>query len=269
MKNSAALLLSIASLLSGIDGFLHPSDAQRITRNAPPPRTSSSLNLMLLGSELADAVTSARGEFFLWFFGASGSAGIARGQFPKMYDQVQYIQSLKGQGPTLGGATMGLSPLCGYPQDLSVKDVEQVVNNPLPVSEIIRKFPNDGSFLAKQGYLTYTAFSAANSKANPLAVRAVFDTFAQSTETCTPSVADQKLQEYREDIRRLNGALLVSKAAGWLSIGLLLFLLGLADVVAAGHAYHGWFPDWPGGNNFPSSLLDKDGALWDIPKYWI
>lgn len=223
-----------------------------------------------MGDELTEAVTSARSEFFLWFFGASGSAGIARGQFPKMYKQVQYIQNLKGNGPTLGGETIGISPLCGYPEDIAIKDIEQVINNPLSIRDIVTKFPNDGSFLAKKGYLTFTAFQAANSKANPLAVRAVFDTFAQSTDTCAPEVAEQKLQDYRQDIKRLNLALLASKSAGWFSIGVLLFLLGLADVVAAGHAYNGWFPDWPGGRDFPWSLTDpNDGAIWNIPKYWI
>ena len=105
-----------------------------------------------MGDELVETVNAARSEFFLWFFGASGSAGIARGQFPKMYQQVQYIQNLKGQGPTLGGEKIGISPLCGYPEDLAIQDVEQIVNNPLSIRDIIQRFPNDGSFLAKKGY---------------------------------------------------------------------------------------------------------------------
>jgi hypothetical protein len=226
-------------------------------------------NMIFLSDELTEVVVTARSEFFLWFFGASGSAGIARGQFPKMYKQVQEIRNLKGMGPTLGGETIGLSPLCGYPEDLAIADVEQVINNPLSIQDIVRKYPNDGSFLAQKGYLTFMAFEAANKKSNPLAIRAVFDTFSQSTDTCTPEVAEKKLEEYREDVKRLNGALLASKASGWLSVATLLFLLGLADIVAAGHAYNGWFPDWPGGRNFPLSLLDLDGAPWDIPKYWL
>lgn len=227
--------------------------------------------MILLSDELlTEAASSARAEFVLWFFGGSGASGIALGQFPKMFQKIQYIQSLKGQGSTLGGETIGLSPLCGYPEDLTVKDVEQVVNNPLSIQDIVKKSPNDGSFLAKQGYLTFAAFQAANSKANPLAVRAVFDTFAQSTDTCAPEIAEQKMQEYRQDITRVKGALLASKVVGWLSIGVLLFLLGIAGSFAAGSVYSGWFPGWPGGRDFPMSMLDpNDGALWNIPKYWI
>lgn len=263
------VLLWIATTMPCVTGF-SPQWNHLSTRPNAPNQASTARSMMLLGDELIEAVNTARSEFFLWFFGASGSAGIARGQFPKMYQQVQYIQGLKGQGPTLGGEKIGLNPLCGYPEDLAIQDVEQVANNPLSIRDIIKRFPNDGSFLAKKGYLTFTAFRAANDKANPLAVRAVFDTFAQSTDICAPEVAEQKLSEFRQDPRKLNGALLASKSAGWSSIGLLLFLLGLADFVAAGHAYHGWFPDWPGGRDFPWSLADpNDGAIWNIPKYWI
>jgi hypothetical protein len=49
-----------------------------------------------------------------------------------MYNQVRTIQSLKGQGPTLGGEMLGISPLAGYPDDICIADVEQIVNNKLP-----------------------------------------------------------------------------------------------------------------------------------------
>jgi len=232
--------------------------------------TSTSLQMIFLSmDELTEAISSSRSEFYFWFFGASGSASIARGQLPKMYDQVQKIQNLKGLGPTLGGENIGLNPLCGYPEDLAIADVQQVINNPESIEDIIRKYPNDGSFLAQKGYLTYMAFAAANKKSNPLTIRAIFDTFSQSTDSCSPEVAKRKLEEYRKDVGKLSNALLFAKVSGWMSVATLLFLLGLADIVAAGHAYDGWFPEWPGGRNFPFSLFDVDGALWDIPKYWV
>lgn len=284
-RNSTPNMLSLIYFVwlivtpSLVSGFTTPRRLERSLRTSRTPSISGSSyrytsstaqNMILLGDELLEAVSSARGEFVLWFFGGSGAAGIALGQFPNMFKKIQYIQSLKGQGSTLGGDKLGLSPLCGYPEDLNVKDVEQVVNNPLSIEDMVKKFPNDGSFLAKQGYLTFTAFQAANSKANPLAVRAVFDTFAQSTDTCVPEIAERKLADFREDISRLNGSILASKVVGWLSIGVLLFLLGIAGAFAAGSVYNGWFPEWPGGRDFPLSLLDpNDGAVWNIPKYWI
>ena len=86
-----------------------------------------------------------------WFFGASGGAGIARSAFPRMYDSVRYIQNLKGVGPTEGGETIGINPLCGYPEDVAIADVEKIVNNQLTIEEIVAKFPIEGDFLAEQG----------------------------------------------------------------------------------------------------------------------
>jgi hypothetical protein len=225
----------------------------------------SNLNL----AEITGDVEAARGLFYFWFFGSSGAAGVARSAFPRMYDQVTYIRSLKGVGPTLGGETLGVSPICGYPEDLAIKDVENVANNPLNVGEIVAKYPIEGNFLSKKGYLTFAAFEQANKDANPLAVRAIFDTFAQSTNCCSPEIAQGKLDLYKIDLSSINGALLKSKATGFASIAALLFLLGFADFIAAGHAYHGWFPDWPGANNFPACFFDPETSPLRIPDYWI
>jgi hypothetical protein len=228
----------------------------------------STLNLAEITVEV-ETVEAARTAFYFWFFGSSGAAGVARSAFPRMYDSVTYIRSLKGVGPTLGGETLGVSPICGYPEDLAIKDVEKVTNNPLNVERIVAKYPIEGNFLSKKGYLTFPAFEQANKGANPLAVRAIFDTFAQSTNSCDPEIAQQKLDLYKKDLSSINGALLKSKAVGFASIGVLLFLLGFADVVAAGHAYHGWFPDWPGASNFPACFLNPETSPLRIPDYWI
>jgi len=102
-------------------------------------------------------VDSARRLFFLWFFGGSGGGGIAIGQFPKMYEKFQDLQSLKGQGPTVGGERIGLSPLCGYPEDLCVGDVQKILSNKMSVEKMVEKGPKD-SFWAERGYLRYESF---------------------------------------------------------------------------------------------------------------
>jgi hypothetical protein len=68
-----------------------------------------------------------------------------------MYDNVRKIQSLKGVGPTLGGDGLALSPLCGYPEDLRVADVQKIVNNKLNVRQIVKKYPIKGNFLSTNG----------------------------------------------------------------------------------------------------------------------
>jgi hypothetical protein len=247
----------LLSLFAFGDGFMHPL-----------------LPDLLLSQSQSDAIISpesegARLQFFLWFFGASGGAGIARSAFPRMYKQVSYIQSLKGSEPTLGGETVGLSPLCGYPEDLSIKDIQQIASNKLNVEQIVKKYPVEGNFLARKGYLTFAAFEKANADANPLAVRAIFDTFAQSTDVVEPDKAQDLLDLYKEDPKAINGNLINAKGTGYAAILTLLFLLGLADITAAGHAYTGWFPDWPGGVDFPAHILDPEGSLTKIPDYWI
>jgi len=238
-------------------------------RNSLPATKKSSTAHSVIGAEFAAEIEASRTAFFIWAFGASGAAGIARSAFPRMYKQVTYIRSLKDEGPSLGGETIGLSPLCGYPIDLCVADVKKIVNNRLSVEQIVAKYPVEGNFLSRKGYLTFDAFQQANKGSNPLAVRAVFDTFAQSTDVSDPNIAQQKIDSYKEDITIINGALLKAKGTGFSAIVVLLFLLGLADIVAAGHAYHGWFPEWPGGQNFPLCIFDLETGPLTIPKYWI
>lgn len=183
-----------------------------------------------------------------------------------MYNSAQAIKGLKGQGKTLGGETLGLSPLCGYPEDLAIADVKKILNNKLTVEQLVQKYPVEGNFLSAKGYLTFKAFQEANKDNNPLAVRAIFDSLNSSTEVCSPDIAQLKLDSYKENPSLIASELLKAKAIGFSSIFTLLFLLGLADVTAFGHAREGWFPDWPGLTNFPVSFISD---LKAIPNYWV
>jgi len=249
------------------------------TISTPHPQkttsSSSKTSLRLTGEELSVEQITARSNFFIWFFGASGAAGIARSAFPKMYKNTQNIRQLKDEGPTAatgnsGNEMIGISPICGYPRDLATKDVAKIVNNKLTVEQMVKKFPVEGNFLAKKGYLTYEAYKQANKGCNPLAIRAVFDCFAQSTDVVNPDIATRKLGSYRESLNNFKGDLLYSKLVGWASIVTLLGLLGLADIEAYSFAYEGWFPDWPGGRLWlEGGLFDPATGPWQIPKYWI
>jgi hypothetical protein len=117
--------------------------------------------------------------------------------------------------------------------------------------------------------LTFSAFQQANKDANPLAVRAVFDSLNTSTDVCDPDVAQEKINKYKENMELIRGEIVKAKLLGYSSIFTLLFLLGLADVVAFGHAKDGWFPTWPGLSNLPYSLFDPEIGLAAIPKFWL
>ena len=58
----------------------------------------------------------------------------------------------------------------------------------------------------------------ANKGSNPLAVRAVFDTFAQSVDASDPFVAQEKIDSYKKDISLINGGLIKSKITGYVAI---------------------------------------------------
>lgn len=68
-----------------------------------------------------------------------------------MYNSVRTIQDLKDVGPTLGGPGIGLSPICGYPRDLCIADVQKIANNKNNIEQIVAKYPVEGNFLAEQG----------------------------------------------------------------------------------------------------------------------
>ena len=253
-----SILLCFVVFCASCQAFVSEKKNYLLRRSFGQERHGQSSQLCVIPPDILNDVESSRTQFFGWFFGASGGAGIARSAFPRMFEQVQLIRSLKGIGPSLGGETLGLNPLCGYPEDLSIKDLQKVVNNKMSIQQIAAKYPIENNFLSRKGYITFPAFEMANKDANPLAVRAIFDTFAQSTDACDPFIAQDKIDSYKEDITLIKGGLFKSKITGYVAIFTLLFLLGLADVVAFGHARDGWFHYWK----------LSDGIL-NIPDYWI
>ena len=117
--------------------------------------------------------------------------------------------------------------------------------------------------------LSFKAFEEANKGANPLALRAMFDTFNTSTDIVGPDVAQKMIDEYKQNPKAVAANLLKAKLIGFSSIFTLFFLLGLADVTAFGHAKDGWFPTWPGLDNLPASLFNSETGLLKIPDYWV
>lgn len=266
------LLTIIASvlLIPGYNAFTtHPSK-QMVSRLQVPTKPS----LTKVNANLPEAVSSfedARGYFGLWFFGGSGGIGIALRQFPIQFQKFKELYAMSDEGPTAGGDTVGISPLCLYPRDISKADVDKILNNKLIVEQMVEKGPKV-NYLSENGYLCYPAFVEANKGCNPLTIRAVFDAMATS-DVLAPDVAQAKLDEFKNDNSPdkavFKGSLLKTKLAGFSSIAFLLFLLGPivgSTCLDAGSA--GWFPDWPGNDSMPWSLLFGPG-FWTIPEYWI
>jgi hypothetical protein len=271
------LAILFALLIPGCNGFTsYPSKQLATTLLSPAnpssPSPSSSLTKV---NTLPEAFThnyeDARGFFYIWFFGGSGGVGVALRQFPAQYAKFQQLLSMKNDEPTLGGTTIGISPLCLYPRDLSKADLDKVLNNKLTVEQMVQKGPKV-NYLSQRGYLCYPSFVDANKGCNPLTVRAVFD--AMSTgDNVSPDVAQTKLDEFKNDTSPdravFKNSLLQTKLSGFASIAFLLFLLGpIVGATCLDAASAGWFPEWPGNDRLPYSLLVGPG-FWTIPQYWI
>jgi hypothetical protein len=267
---SSFLIIAFALLIHGSSGFTaHP--ANQLTRLVDPKPKITFTKINSIPESISNNFEDARGFFYIWFFGGSGGAGVALRQFPQQYEKFQQIQSQKDDGPTLGGETVGISPFCLYPRDLSKSDLDKVLNNKISVEQMVKKGPKP-NYLSERGYLCFPSYADANKGCNPLTVRAVFD--AMSTgDNVSPDVAQAKLDEFKSDTSpdraAFKNSLLKTKLAGFSSIAFLLFLLGpIVGATCLDALSAGWFPEWPGNDNLPWSLLVGPG-LWTIPQYWI
>jgi len=224
--------------------------------------SASQLNLADLGVE------AARTTFPIWFFGAIGSGGLARPVFPRKFDEWRELQKLKGVGPTKGGPSLTLNPLCGYPEPIAIADLKAVIDNTIAIADLVASYPVEDNYMSSMGMLTGQAFDMANEDLNPLAVKAVFDSFGKGSGV-EPAIAQERLDEYRKDLSLVQTNLLQKALQDWAALIVLLFLIGLADTTTASLGYQGFFPEWPGGANFPWSMFtEPNGSPFTIPDYW-
>lgn len=278
MAKSFVVALAMALVPSLSSAFLvrPPTTATAFTA-ASTFKSSSSSALHVLPSSVVDSET-ARTYFYLWFFGGSGGGGVALGQFPTQFAKFRELTSMSSDSSlSQGGPTVGISPLCLYPRDLSTADLDAVLvksnkKNQLSVEQMVARGPKP-NYMSQKGYLCFTSFAAANAGCDPLTVRAVFD--AMSTgDNVAPEDAQMKLDAYRAEVGTdkrgtFRGDLLKTKLAGFSSIAFLLFLLGpIVGSTCLESAAMGWFPEWSGSNDLPWSLVVGPGA-WTIPQYWI
>jgi hypothetical protein len=286
-------VLALLLVVPGSVGFVLLSPTTPFNNNGSPAaerrrtkttRTADRRRSQPLHPAIIDvtSVDQARTAFFIWFFGASGGVGIATKAFPRMYQNFQTTRQMKdvaappvarGQraAPPVVEEMIGISLLCGYPQDIPVRDVLQIVQKSRNVAELIQKYPIEDNFLSQQGYLTYAAFQKAHAKCNnPLAVRAVFDALNKGADVCIPDQAQDIMNELIDNPKLLAPKVLQAKAVGYAAITALLFLLVVAFYETfIVHLRLGWFPEWPGLENLPSSLFDPATGLTAIPQYWL
>ncbi|KAL7460005.1 hypothetical protein ACHAXS_000474, partial [Conticribra weissflogii] len=162
------ILLAFPALLLSTHGFaptpsslqFNPSTRVRPSVNSNP-LTRATTTLNALPDYATGDIEAARGFFYIWFFGGSGGVGVALRQFPQQYANFRKLSAMSDDGPTLGGPTVGISPLCLYPRDLSKADIDKVLSNKLTVEQMVKKGPKP-NYLSEKGYLCYASFVDAN-----------------------------------------------------------------------------------------------------------
>jgi len=263
---ASAVITALLLRSNSINGFV----IQQAPLQHRSASSSSELKAVELDATMIGEMTAARAAFALCFFGSVGSAAVGRSVIPVTIDQYKSTQALMGDSNSLGGEDMGLF---GYPEPVYSNDVLSIINNEeYAIYDIIREFPISG---ALPGYLRYESMLQANPNVPRMAVRAVFDAIALgiNKKAVDPRTAEAKFGEYVTDLDGMRKDLRVAKGVGILALFLLLGTIGTVDYFAVYHLFHGWFPQWEGFSQFPSSLFDDRGIsnlgncfVGDVPE---
>ena len=238
---------------------------------------------MLTDPAAIEEMESARFAFWMCFYGAAGVGSIGRELIPIVFGR---YTSTKALGTSAGvvkerneDEDLGI---WGYPEKITKKDVENILKNPLSPEAIARKYPIEKEEGAEERYkythidvvpsLSYDAFVRANPRANPVALRAVFDSFSNSiggSNSVSPITAQINLDIYKSNVKAMTKKLNNGKILGLAAFFGVLVLLGIADWLAIFHIWRGWFPEWQGFSDLPGSLFDADTGLRVLPEYFV
>ena len=254
--------------------------------------------------EAIQEMTNARFAFALCFYGAAGVGSIGRELIPVVFGRYRTTSALESSdGANVAGSSsinrqqnddedLGI---WGYPETIYRRDVETILNNPLTPLAIANKYPIAQDKDADKRYqythmkdavpfLGYDGFERANPNANPVALRAVFDSFSNSiggSNAVSPITAQNNIDSFLQQsdsgkrrgkatvtgelAKKLNGG----KTTGIIAFGFVLVLLGVGDYLAIFHLWKGWFPEWLGFSDIPGSLFDKDIGIAVLPNFFV
>lgn len=246
-------------------------------------------------AEAIQEMTNARFAFALCFYGATGVGSIGRELIPIVFGRYETTKTLESDNKGAANKQKVVDDedlgIWGYPEKIYRKDVETILNNPLTPLAIAKKYPitQDKDAPPRREYthmketvpmLGYDGFAKANPRANPVALRAVFDSFSNSiggSNAVSPITAQRNLDSFLEKGARRKGIVtggMAKKLNGGKSLGIsafvfLLVLLGIADYLAIFHLWKGWFPMWEGFSNMPSSLFDGSTGVTVLPNFFV
>jgi len=292
----------LGSCADPVSAFVVPtSQARTTTGTVEGPRSSSILEMSPLPAtaEAIQEMSSARFTFGLCFYGALGCGSIGRELLPivfKRYETTSSLESGSGTATTTNTNVANTNNdedlgIWGYPEKIYRNDVEKILNNPLKPMDIAKKYPiEQDKYAAERRVYThmaktipslgYDGFEKANKGANPIALRAVFDSFSNSiggSNTVSPITAQRNMDSFLvfetkrkatvsgDLAKKLNGG----KTTGITAFVFLVVLLGIGDALAIFHLWKGWFPLWQGFSDMPSSLFDQDIGIAVLPSFFV
>lgn len=294
----AALYLVLLGILSDTASAFAPSkstSAVSVSATKNQARLPSRLEVGVVPTtaEAIQEMANARFAFGMCFYGALGVGSIGRELIPIVFGRYQTTNSLESDGSIAvrsGGAVANSDEdlgIWGYPEKIYKKDVEMIMNNKLTPLAIAKKYPIAKDEDADERYvythlteavpfLGYDGFVKANPRANPVALRAVFDSFSNSiggSNAVSPITAQRNIDTYLDSNKKVTGAL-AKKLNGGKSLGIaafvfLLALLGIGDALAIFHLWKGWFPEWQGFSDMPASLFDQNIGITVLPNFFV
>eukprot|EP00531_Pseudo-nitzschia_arenysensis_P002571 CAMPEP_0116142898 /NCGR_PEP_ID=MMETSP0329-20121206/15155_1 /TAXON_ID=697910 /ORGANISM="Pseudo-nitzschia arenysensis, Strain B593" /LENGTH=311 /DNA_ID=CAMNT_0003638167 /DNA_START=52 /DNA_END=987 /DNA_ORIENTATION=- len=292
----AVLCLVFLGIASNTASAFVPSKSTSAISSRAPSRPISKVSLeagvVPTTAEAIQEMANARFAFGMCFYGALGVGSIGRELIPIVFGRYQDTSSLESDGSVAAnnrgaagkdGEDLGI---WGYPEKIYRKDVEMILNNRLTPLAIAKKYPIEQNEDADKRYtythmtevvpfLGYDGFVKANPRANPVALRAVFDSFSNSiggSNAVSPITAQRNIDSFLtnkavtgELAKKLNGG----KSIGIAAFVFLLALLGIGDALAIFHLWKGWFPEWQGFSDMPASLFDKNIGVTVLPNFFV
>ena len=269
------------------------------TSSARSSKASSQLGATMVPTtaEAIQEMANARFAFGMCFYGALGVGSIGRELIPIVFGRYQTTNSLEssdGSSATIRSASKNIIDndqeddlgIWGYPEKIYRTDVEMILKNKLSPLAIAKKYPIAQDEDADKRYeythmkdsvpfLGYDGFVKANPRANPVALRAVFDSFSNSiggSNAVSPITAQRNIDTFLVNkavtgglAKKLNGG----KSLGIAAFVFLLVLLGVGDGLAVFHLWKGWFPEWQGFSDMPSSLFDQNTGIAVLPNFFV
>ncbi len=292
----AVLCLALLGIASDTASAFVPSKSTSAIPGRAPTRPISKVLLeagvVPTTAEAIQEMANARFAFGMCFYGALGIGSIGRELIPIVFGRYQETSSLESDGSMAAGnrGAQGNDDddlgIWGYPEKIYRTDVEIILNNPLTPLAIAKKYPISQNEDADERYtythmtesvpfLGYDGFVKANPRANPVALRAVFDSFSNSiggSNAVSPITAQRNIDSFLSNkavtgelAKKLNGG----KSIGIAAFVFLLALLGIGDALAIFHLWKGWFPEWQGFSDMPASLFDKNIGIAVLPNFFV